>query len=147
MFPVTPCPSTAFRGRKIARRRTTVLLDAPSTDRAASSPSTRARNQRMRTRTRTRVLSRCAAVTTAVALALAGAVAPTAAQAAINATPIIHYTFDGLSGATIADVSGNGQDATLRQSGGTVADGILSLPGGARVTTAYVEIPTASLVG
>ena len=101
----------------------------------------------MRTRTRSRVLSRSAAVTTAVALALTGALAPTAAQAAIDAQPIIHYTFDSATGTTIPDVSGNGQNATLRQTGGSVSNGILDLPGGARATTAYVEFPTTALVG
>ncbi|MDR7187359.1 hypothetical protein J2Y46_000175 [Microbacterium sp. BE35] len=86
-------------------------------------------------------------MTTAVALALTGALAPTAAQAAIDAQPIIHYTFDSTSGATIPDVSGNGHNATLRQSGGSVSNGILDLPGGARATTAYVEVPTTALVG
>ena len=101
----------------------------------------------MRSRTRSRVLSRSTAVTTAIALALAGAIAPTAAQAAIEAQPLIHYTFDSAAGATIPDVSGNGHDATLRQTGGSVAGGILDLPGGARATAGYVEIPTTALVG
>lgn len=101
----------------------------------------------MRTRTRPRFLARGSAVATAVALALTGAIAPTAAQAAIDAEPLIHYSFDAAAGTTIADASGNGHDATLRQSGGSVADGSLSLPGGARGTAAYLEIPTAPLVG
>ena len=100
----------------------------------------------MRTRKRTRVLARSGAVATAVALALTGAVAP-AAQAAVEAQPLIHYTFDSASGTTIPDVSGNSHNATLRQSGGSVADGLLSLPGGARGTAAFVEIPSAPLVG
>lgn len=102
---------------------------------------------RPRTRTRTRFLTTGAAVTTAVALALAGAVAPTAATAAIAAAPLIHYSFDTADGTTIADSSGNGHNATLRQSGGSVADGSLSLPGGARGTAAYVEVPSAPLAG
>ncbi|KQZ85108.1 hypothetical protein ASD56_01700 [Microbacterium sp. Root166] len=101
----------------------------------------------MTTRTRSRILARGGAVATAIALALTGAVAPTAAHAAISATPLIHYTFDAPAGTTITDSSGNGHDGTLRQSGGSVADGSLSLPGGARGTAAYVEIPTAPLVG
>lgn len=101
----------------------------------------------MRTRTRSRFLARGSAVATAVALALTGAIAPTAAQAAIDAEPLIHYSFDAAAGTTIADSSGNGHDATLQQSGGSVADGSLSLPGGARGTAAYLEIPTAPLVG
>ncbi|MGN6219386.1 MAG: immunoglobulin-like domain-containing protein [Microbacterium sp.] len=84
---------------------------------------------------------------TAVAVAIAGAIAPTAAQAAIAAQPLIHYTFDAVSGTTIPDVTGNGHDATLRQAGATVADGVLSLPGGSRTTSAYVEVPTTALIG
>ncbi|MFB8146756.1 immunoglobulin-like domain-containing protein [Microbacterium sp. NPDC056003] len=100
----------------------------------------------MRTRKRTRVLARSGAVATAVALAVTGAVAP-AAQAAVDAQPLIHYTFDSASGTTIPDVSGNGNDATVRQSGAEVRDGVLSLPGGSRTTSAYVEIPSTPLVG
>lgn len=101
----------------------------------------------MRSRTTTRFLTTSAAVTTAVALALVGAVVPTAANATIDAQPLIHYTFDTASGTTVIDSSGNGHDATLRQNGGAIADGSLSLPGGARGTAAFVEIPTAPLVG
>lgn len=100
----------------------------------------------MRTRNRTRALTRGGAVATAVALALTGAVAP-AAHAAIEAQPLIHYTFDAASGTTIPDASGNGHSATVRQSGAEFRDGVLSLPGGSRTTTAYVEIPSAPLVG
>lgn len=101
----------------------------------------------MTTRPRSRFLARGSAVATAVALALTGAAAPTAANAAIAAQPLIHYTFDEASGTTIPDVSGNGHNATLRQSGGEISGGLLSLPGGARGTTAYVEVPSAPLVG
>ncbi|WP_171013224.1 immunoglobulin-like domain-containing protein [Microbacterium sp. 2FI] len=101
----------------------------------------------MRTRNRSRFLAKGGAVATAIALAVTGAVVPTAANAAISAQPLIHYSFDAASGTTIADASGNGHDAILRQSGGSVADGSLSLPGGARGTAAYLEIPTAPLVG
>lgn len=102
----------------------------------------------MRARSRSRFLARGTAVATAAALALAGAVVPaTMANAAIDVNPLIHYTFDSDTGTTIADVSGNGQNATLRQSGGTIAGGVLSLPGGSNSTSAYVQIPTASLVG
>ncbi|WP_214465271.1 immunoglobulin-like domain-containing protein [Microbacterium flavescens] len=100
----------------------------------------------MRTRQRTRILARGGAVATAVALALTGAVAP-AAHAAIEAEPLIHYSFEAASGTTIPDVSGNSHNATLRQSGGSVSGGVLSLPGGARGTAAFVEIPSAPLVG
>lgn len=101
----------------------------------------------MRTTSRPRWMARGTAVATAVALALTGAAIPTAAHAATTATPLIHYSFDGASGTTVADSSGNGHDATLRQSGGSIADGSLSLPGGARGTAAYLDIPTAPLVG
>ncbi len=97
-------------------------------------------------RQKTRTLARGGAVATAVALALTGAVAP-AAYAAIDAQPLIHYTFDAAAGSTIPDVSGNGHNATVRQAGAEISDGVLSLPGGSRTTTAYVEIPTAPLVG
>ena len=90
---------------------------------------------------------RAGAVLTAVALAVAGATVPTAAQADAAAQPIIHYSFDAAAGTTVADASGNGNDATIRLTGATVADGALSLPGGARATAAYLEIPTAALVG
>lgn len=100
----------------------------------------------MNRRNRTRMLTRGGAVWTALALAVAGAVVPTTAQAATPA-PLLHYTFDSAAGTTIPDASGNGYDATLRQSGGTVADGSLSLPGGARGTAAYLDIPTTGLVG
>jgi len=98
------------------------------------------------TRHRSRMLTRGGAVWTAVALAVAGAVVPSAAQAATPA-PLLHYTFDSAAGTTIPDASGNGFDATLQQSGGAVADGSLSLPGGARGTAAYLDIPTTGLVG
>jgi hypothetical protein len=100
----------------------------------------------MRTRRTTRILARGGAVATAVALALTGAVAP-AAHAAIEAQPLIHYTFDAASGTNVVDASGNGHDATVRQSGAVISDGVLSLPGGSRTTSAYVEIPSAPLVG
>lgn len=79
---------------------------------------------------------------------LAALVVPVSgAHADVGSDPIIHYTFDAASGGGVSDVSGNGNDATLRQSGGEVRDGILSLPGGSRSTSAYLEIPTADLVG
>ncbi len=88
------------------------------------------------------------ALATAAAVALAGAVIPvTAAQADIGVDPLIHYTFDQVAGTTIADASGNGNDGILRQSGGAVENGVLSLPGGSRGSAAYVEIPTTGLVG
>ena len=47
----------------------------------------------------------------------------------------------------MTDSSGNGNDGVIRQSGVTVTDGRLSLPGGARGTAGYLEIPTAQLTG
>lgn len=101
----------------------------------------------MRTRERRRLLARGTAVSAAVALAITGLVAPTAANAAIDAQPLIHYSFDASAGTTITDVSGNGHNGILRQTGGSVANGALSLPGGARGTAAFVEVPSAPLVG
>lgn len=97
----------------------------------------------------TRTYARGTAVIAAAALALTGAVLPaTAASAAIDATPLIHYSFDtALTGTTITDSSGNGYNATLRLSGAEVRGGALSLPGGTRAAAPYVEIPTTGLVG
>ncbi|QIG39629.1 hypothetical protein G5T42_09130 [Microbacterium sp. 4R-513] len=44
-------------------------------------------------------------------------------------------------------MTGNGNNATLRQAGGSIANGLLSLPGGSRATAAYLDIPTTALVG
>ncbi len=101
----------------------------------------------MRTRTRTSLWRRGAAVTAAITLSLTGLGAASAAQAADGPPPLIHYSFDSVSGTTVADSSGNGHSAQLRQNGGSVAGGSLTLPGGARGTAAYLEIPTAPLVG
>lgn len=102
-------------------------------------PHSRARSSRLRTRG--------GAALTAIALSVAGAVAPMAAHADAGSSPIIHYSFDAASGTSVADTSGNGNDATLRLSGASVADGMLSLPGGSSATAAYLDIPTSSLVG
>lgn len=101
----------------------------------------------MRTHRRPRLLTRGTAVAAAVALSLTGTIATTAAHAAVETDPLLHYSFDTAVGTTIADVSGNGHDAQLRQNGGSVSGGSLSLPGGARGTAAYLEIPSAPLVG
>lgn len=100
----------------------------------------------MRTPSRGRLLAKGSAITAAAAVALTGALVPTVAQAAVDA-PLIHYSFDTASGTTITDVSGNNNDATLRQSGGAVAGGALTLPGGARGTAAFVDVPSAPLAG
>lgn len=103
----------------------------------------------MRRSTTSRRRVRCTAVATAAAIALFGAVVPvTAAQAATEIPPLIHYTFDEApTGSSIADVSGNGYAATVRQTGAEFRDGLLSLPGGSRSSAAYIEVPTAGLVG
>ena len=105
-----------------------------------------AQRSSLRTPARRRARWGAAAVASAVVLA-AGIVPATAAQADLGVDPLIHYTFDESSGTTITDASGNGNDGILRQSGGAVEDGVLSLPGGSRGSAAYVEIPTAGLVG
>lgn len=88
------------------------------------------------------------AIVTALALATTGALAPVVPHADGTA-PIIHYSFDAASGTTVPDTSGNGNgnDATLRLTGGIVADGMLSLPGGPRASAAYLDIPTGALAG
>ncbi|MEI3868313.1 immunoglobulin-like domain-containing protein [Microbacterium sp. CCNWLW134] len=104
--------------------------------------------QRSLVRTPARRRTRWSALVAAAAVAVAGTIVPaTAAQADIGVDPLIHYTFDEATGTTIADASGNGNDGVLRQSGGTIDGGVLSLPGGPRGSAAYVEIPTAGLVG
>ncbi|MEE6274531.1 immunoglobulin-like domain-containing protein [Georgenia sp. MJ206] len=91
---------------------------------------------------------RARAVAATAVVALLGAAVPATQVAALDVAPLIHYTFDEApSGATVVDTSGNGRDGTIRQTGAQVADGVLSLPGGARNTAAYLEIPTAALVG
>ncbi|MEY8515808.1 Ig-like domain-containing protein [Lachnospiraceae bacterium 29-84] len=60
------------------------------------------------------------------------------------------YAFkaDALTSKTIADESGNGFDATLQGSGAAIADGVLTLPGGAsNSSAAYVSIPKEVFVG
>ncbi|MEU6249406.1 immunoglobulin-like domain-containing protein [Glycomyces sp. NPDC047010] len=92
---------------------------------------------------------RIAAAGATAALALGLAVTAVPAHAA-DAAPLLHYTFDAApaDGTTIPDESGNGNDGLVRQSGAAFTDGVLSLPGGSSTSTAaYVEIPTADLVG
>lgn len=88
-----------------------------------------------------------AVVAATVAVAALGAVSPQTAGAADGPLPLIHYTFDSAAGGTVADASGNGNDGVIKQSGATVSGGALSLPGGARATAGYLEIPTAALAG
>ncbi|CAH0193847.1 hypothetical protein SRABI76_01842 [Microbacterium oxydans] len=101
----------------------------------------------------TSLLSRTIRKVTAVAAAAATVVAigavstHTASVAAEGPTPLIHYTFDAVSGATVGDTTGNGYDATIRQNGAKVENGQLSLPGGNASSAGYLEIPTAGLVG
>ncbi|WP_336920881.1 immunoglobulin-like domain-containing protein [Aquipuribacter sp. SD81] len=97
---------------------------------------------------------RACALAAAGALALAAVSVPVASASTTvddGPAPLLHYTFDGLTsaaaGTTVPDVSGNGYDATVRQSGAQAADGVLSLPGGGAASAGYVEVPTAGLVG
>ncbi|MFG3340692.1 immunoglobulin-like domain-containing protein [Glycomyces sp. NPDC048151] len=86
-------------------------------------------------------------VTAALTLGLAVTAAP---AHAIDAAPLLHYSFDAApaDGVTITDETGNGNDGALRQSGAAFDNGVLSLPGGSSTSAAaYVEIPTADLVG
>lgn len=58
--------------------------------------------------------------------------------------PRAAYTFEeaDLEDKTITDTSGNGYDATLKGEGAAIADGMLTLPGGAADSkAAYVELP------
>lgn len=86
------------------------------------------------------------ALAATLAITLAGGVAPSA-NAEPLPQPLLHYTFDTAEGTVVSDQSGNGHDATLEQAGGSIADGLLTLPGGSRATAAYVSVPTAPLVG
>ncbi|WP_435747709.1 immunoglobulin-like domain-containing protein [Microbacterium sp. PMB16] len=92
---------------------------------------------------------RAAALTAAAATVIAIGVttSPSATFAADGPAPLIHYTFDAAENGIVADASGNGNDGVIRQSGATVADGRMSLPGGTRGTAGYLEIPTAQLIG
>jgi trimeric autotransporter adhesin len=90
------------------------------------------------------------AVLGAVVALTAGFAVATGPAYAVDAAPLIHYSFDQApaDGVTIADESGNGNDGVVRQSGAAFADGVLSLPGGSSTSSAaYVEIPAADLVG
>ncbi|SFR70294.1 Glycosyl hydrolases family 43 [Agromyces sp. CF514] len=88
-----------------------------------------------------------AVVAAAAAFAAVGAIAPQSADAAEAPAPLIHYTFDAAAAGVVADASGNGYDGVIKQTGATVDGGALSLPGGARASAGYLEIPTAGLVG
>ncbi|WP_159855422.1 immunoglobulin-like domain-containing protein [Rathayibacter sp. VKM Ac-2754] len=98
--------------------------------------------------TRSRSAVRTAlAVATVAATALLGATVPASASGATE-QPLLHYTFDTApTGTTVADSSGNGYDATLRRTGATFRDGLISLPGGSASAAPYLDIPTAGLVG
>ncbi|MBS1906444.1 MAG: family 43 glycosylhydrolase [Actinobacteria bacterium] len=88
-----------------------------------------------------------AIVAASVAVAALGAVSTQAAGAADGPAPLIHYAFDSAANGTVPDTSGNGNDGLIKQAGASVSGGVLSLPGGARATAGYLEIPTAALVG
>jgi uncharacterized repeat protein (TIGR02543 family) len=64
-----------------------------------------------------------------------------------NADLLAWYEFKD-TGTTVADSSGNGNEATLLGTGGTIADGVLTLPGGANTSGAgYVQMPTGMFDG
>ncbi|KJL48690.1 Glycosyl hydrolases family 43 [Microbacterium hydrocarbonoxydans] len=89
-----------------------------------------------------------AVIAAAATIVAIGAVSShTASAAAEGPAPLIHYSFDSAAGGTVGDLSGNGYDGVIKQSGASVAGGQLTLPGGARATAGYLEIPTAGLVG
>lgn len=68
----------------------------------------------------------------------------TAANAAGEGNLLAEYKFEDsdITDKTIADTSGNGYDAALEGTGAKIADGVLTLPGGAAGSSAaYVSIP------
>lgn len=96
----------------------------------------------------TRRLRRGAAIVTATAAITAfGVVVPQVAGAADGPAPAIHYTFDSVSAGVVTDASGHGHDGIIKQSGASVSDGVLTLPGGTKASAGYLEIPSAGLVG
>lgn len=85
---------------------------------------------------------RTGAVGVVVAALAVGALAPAAHADPLPADPnvVLHYDFGTAGG--VADVSGNGNDGTLVGRGATVADGVLTLPGGAAGSGAgHVRLP------
>jgi GH43 family beta-xylosidase len=74
-------------------------------------------------------------------------VAAASAQTAVDPDDLLlHYDFEAPGAVT--DVSGNGHDGIIRGAGATVANGVLTLPGGASGSTAgYVEIPRGTFDG
>ena len=96
-----------------------------------------------------RNLWRAAAIATASLIPLVGipAAADQAPDESPGPAPLIHYTFDEVTGSTVTDVSGHGHHGTVRQSGAEFRDGLVSLPGGSRSSAAYIEVPAAGLVG
>ncbi|WP_164861502.1 immunoglobulin-like domain-containing protein [Microbacterium sp. CPCC 204701] len=79
----------------------------------------------------------------AIAALVIGVLAPPAAHAdPVPEDPnlILHYDFS--TPGTVTDVSGKGNDGTILGTGATVADGVLTLPGGAANSGAgYVRFP------
>lgn len=89
-----------------------------------------------------------AIVAAAATMVAIGAVSShTASVAAEGPAPLIHYSFDSASSGTVSDLSGNGYDGVIKQTGATVANGLLTLPGGANATAGYLQIPADGLVG
>lgn len=97
---------------------------------------------------RRRARTGAAIITAVAAVGAALTVGPAlTSRAADSPPPVIHYAFDAITGGKVADSSGNGYDGTVVQTGATASGGVLSLPGGAAGTAAYVTVPTAGLVG
>lgn len=61
---------------------------------------------------------------------------------------ILNYDFMDVAGSTVKDISGKGNDGTIKGDGATVQDGVLTLPGGAAGSkAAYVQMPTGMFDG
>ena len=61
---------------------------------------------------------------------------------------ILHYDFQNVENNIIKDVSGKGNDGTIKGTGATINEGVLTLPGGnAGSSAAYVELPTGMFDG
>ncbi|MDD3080245.1 MAG: family 43 glycosylhydrolase [Paludibacter sp.] len=69
---------------------------------------------------------------------------PLFSKADISSRLILNYEFKDTTGSTtITDSSPEGNDGTIKGSGASIADGVLTLPGGASGSSAgYVQLPT-----
>lgn len=90
---------------------------------------------------------RAAAWGAMIMVGVISALGATPATAAADSSALLHYRFDTAANGVVPDVSGNGNDGTLRNVGGTVADGLLTLPGGSADSAPYLDIPTDDLAG